>query len=78
MKGAIITVGTKAVTIQTENKQQYYAPLENMDDLIFASVETDMPIFVTFDIDTTQYSGHSNGKPRYYAKNVQLQDTVTF
>ena len=78
MKGTIITFGKKAVTIQTEDKEQYYAPFENMDALIFANLETDLPILVTFDIDTTQYSGHSNGKPRYYAKNVQLRDIVAF
>ena len=78
MKGTIITFGKKAATIQTENKEQYYAPFESIEDFIFANLETDMPILVTFDIDMTQYSGRSNGKPRYYAKNVQLRDIVAF
>lgn len=78
MKGIIIAFGEKAATIQTENKDQYYAPFEHMDDLIVANLEADMPIFVIFDVDKSQHAGHSNNKPRYYAKNVQLQDIVIF
>jgi len=78
MQGDIITFGKKAATIQTKTKDQFYAPFENMDDLLLVHLDTAMPIRVTFDIDDSLCSGHSNNKPRYYAKNVQLQDMVLF
>ena len=76
MKGYIVTFGKKAVAIQTENKDQYYAPYEDVDELIKQNLDTDMPIVVAFEVDLTRYAGHSNDKPRYYAKNVQLRDVV--
>ena len=78
MKGFVITFGRKALAIQTKNNTQYYAPLYEVEDIILANLNTSMPIYVVFDEDKTQYAGHSNGKPRYYAKNVRLQDVVYF
>jgi hypothetical protein len=72
MKGFIKTHGNKAVTIQTENKTQYYAPIYELEYIIIQILNTKACINVTFDEDRTKYSGHSNGKARYYANNVQL------
>ena len=77
-KGFIRSYGKKAVTIQTQNLQQYYAPYENVEDLIrpFLKDNSKYPILVTFDIDYTSSSGYANGIKRYYAKNVRIDDTI--
>ena len=33
--GIILTYGTKAIAIQDKNKQQYYAPFDNVDSDVF-------------------------------------------
>ena len=77
-KGFIRCYGKKAVTIQTQNLQQFYAPYENVEDLIrpFLKDNSKYPILVTFDIDRTNSSGYANGIKRYYAKNVRIDDTI--
>tara|TARA_B100000780_G_C21061349_1_gene426604 strand:- start:389 stop:616 length:228 start_codon:yes stop_codon:yes gene_type:complete len=73
MEGKIITFGTKAATIQTASKQQFYAPAIELNARVVALLYTQgTPVTVTFIIDKTQFSGHSNEQPRYYAQQVKL------
>ena len=77
-KGYIRSYGKKAITIQTEDLNQYYAPYENVEDLIipFLNDSSKYPILVTFDIDRANSAGTANGKNRYYADNVIIDDTI--
>ena len=76
-KGEIKTFGKKAVTIITENKLQYYAPLENVEELIYPFlVEPFKTIPVKFDINYKEWSGSANGKKRYFAYNVKISDDI--
>jgi len=69
--GYIITRGKKAVTIQTKEGSQYYAPLED----IAPHVLKDICNVVCFEVDKTRYEGKTHAGPRYYAYNV---DYITF
>lgn len=53
-----------ALTIQTKNKTQYYAPLENVEDLIipFLKYIVINPIQVIFEVDFTKFYGEVRGK----------------
>lgn len=81
VRGAIISFGKCAATIQTE-QQQYYAPYRELDHYVMSalllqhSTERMEPVFVTFNVDTTRHSGMSHKKPRYYATSVQLREIV--
>ena len=73
--GKIITFGTKALTIQTQNKNQYYTPYDNLDEC-FVNKIIDIEIFnlpVKFEIDYNNFAGFSNGNKRYYAKNIKIE-----
>ena len=72
-EGKIITFGKKAVTIQNDNKEQFYAPLENLEDLIIPFLHHPYtPLYVSFNINYKKFSGQSNNKKRYFAYNVKL------
>jgi len=76
-QGKIITFGKKAVTIQNDNKEQFYAPLENLEDLIIPFLHhQSIPLYVSFDINYNNFSGQSNNKKRYFAYNVKLVDVI--
>ena len=76
-EGKIITFGKKAVTIQNDNKEQFYAPLENLEELIIPFLHHHyIPLYVSFDINFNNFSGHSNNKKRYFANNVKLVDII--
>ncbi len=77
-KGYIRCYGKKAITIQTQNLDQYYAPYENVEELIipFLDDSSKYPILVTFEIDRNNSEGYANGKKRYYANNVRIDDTI--
>lgn len=76
-KGEIKTFGKKAVTIITDNKFQYYAPLENVEKLIYPFlVEPFKTIPVKFDINYKEWSGSANGRKRYFAYNVKISDEI--
>lgn len=76
-QGKIITFGKKAVTIQNDNKEQFYAPLENLEDLIIPFLHNKtIPLYVSFDINYNNFSGQSNNKKRYFAYNVKLADII--
>tara|TARA_B110000967_G_C18830475_1_gene533798 strand:+ start:507 stop:746 length:240 start_codon:yes stop_codon:yes gene_type:complete len=77
MKGTIITFGSKAATIQTENKQQFYAPFEELSNILMGNLSNELiPLNVTFKIDKKRYSGHVFSIPRYYALNVEVKDIL--
>jgi hypothetical protein len=78
MKGIIRSYGKKALTIQTRDYYQYYAPFENVEDLIipFLDDSSKYPIHIIFEIDYSKYSGEIKGKKRYFAKEVKIDDTI--
>ena len=43
-QGKIITFGKKAATIQNDNKEQFYAPLENLEELIISYLHQHYPL----------------------------------
>ena len=76
-RGIIKTYGKKALTIITDEKVQYYAPLDDVEELIFPFLKQPFsPIVVNFDINYEKWSGHSNGKKRYFAYNVKISDVI--
>ena len=78
-KGFIITFGEKAVTVQNEQKEQFYAPIECVDKEVYNKLTYPFyPINVSYDINYEKFSGTSNKKKRYYAYNVKLIDYVIF
>lgn len=75
--GVIKTYGKKALTIITDDKLQYYAPLDNVEDLIFPFLKQPFThIVVDFQINYKMWSGISNGRKRYFAYNVKISDLV--
>ena len=76
-EGRILTYGKKAVTIQNKQKNQFYAPINEVEDLIIPFLRYPLhPIYVTYDIDYNNYSGEANGIKRYYAYNVKIIDSI--
>lgn len=76
-QGKIITFGKKAATIQNDNKEQFYAPLENLEELIIQFLHQHyIPLYVSFYVNINEFSGHSNNKKRYFAYNVKLADII--
>jgi len=76
-KGEIKTFGKKAVSIITENKFQYYAPLKNVEELIYPFlVEPFKTIPVKFDINYKEWSGSASGRKRYFAYNVKISNEI--
>ena len=76
-EGRILTYGKKAVTIQNKEKNQFYAPINDIEDLIIPFLREPMhAIYVTYDIDYNNYAGEANGKKRYYAYNVKIIDSI--
>jgi len=80
MKGIIRAYGTKAITIQANDFQQYYGPLEEIEDLIKPLLNTEylrrVAVFVTFEVDYSRYSGEIRGKKRFYAKEIKIDDSI--
>jgi len=74
MKGLVKTFGSKAISIQTEDKRQYYAPYCNVAEQVVKCLVPHLYVPVVFDVDTTQIAGKTVFGNRYYATNVVLQD----
>ena len=75
--GTIITYGSKAATIQTENKHQFYAPFKELSCFVIDDILNELlPLNVTFKIDKKRYSGRVFSIPRYYALNVEVKDII--
>lgn len=76
-RGLIKTYGKKALTIITDEKEQYYAPLDDVEELIFPFLKHPFsPILVDFNINYDKWSGNSNGNKRYFAYNVKISDVI--
>ena len=73
LKGFIRSYGKKALTIQTETKEQYYGPLENIiDETLFDLLSNNLSyIPVKFMVDKTNYSGKIKGVKRYFAYDIE-------
>ena len=71
--GVIKDFGRYAVTIQSSNNQQYYAPFESLDKLVFEQLNYPLPhLPVKFIVNKNKYSGESKYGKRYYAEDVTL------
>ena len=76
-KGKIKTYGKKALTIITQDKLQYYVPLEDVEELIYPFLKEPLrEIPVIFEINYKDWSGSANGKKRYFAYNVKISDEI--
>ena len=72
-KGIVKTYGDKAITIETENKRQYYALMANVHHTIREQLIYPLPILpVKFHPVKSMTAGKTNKGPRYYAVNVVL------
>jgi hypothetical protein len=77
MEGLIIAYGKMALTIQSENKQQFYALFENVDETVMKLLgKTKLNVPVKFKVDYTKFNGKTNYGKRFHALNVELQDLV--
>ena len=73
IKGIVKTFGKKAITIETENKQQYYALIGNVHHHILEQLSYPLPhLPVKFHPVTSMTSGKTIKGPRYFAVNVEL------
>jgi hypothetical protein len=78
--GVIMTMGARAVCIQTSDGQQYYALQKQLENRLLEKYFVSFQKYwkskhywaVCFEIDTKQFSYSSNGIKRYFAKNVKL------
>ena len=75
-RGIVFTYGKKAVTIQTINKEQFYAPLIHIHDSVLNLIPNTLRLEVIFKVNTEIYSGKIKRKKRYYAYDVRLADTI--
>ena len=75
--GLIITYGKKAATLQNKDKEQFYAPFGELDEMILYLLKYPfLPIQVTYKVDYNNYSYENNGKKRYYAYNVKMINII--
>jgi len=75
--GFIKAFGRKAITIETNERKQYIANLEDCDKEIIESltcISDSNPIM--FDIDNTRFSGENIIGKRYYAINVKFYELI--
>tara|TARA_B100000795_G_C22717032_1_gene405865 strand:+ start:619 stop:867 length:249 start_codon:yes stop_codon:yes gene_type:complete len=73
LKGVVKTFGALAITIEMENKQQYYALLEHVDDSVLDLLVYPMGYLpVKFEQKNLYFSGITHMGPRYHAKKVEL------
>lgn len=79
LNGYILTHGKKAITIQTEDGNQYYGLKENInDDMVIVCLNNDSKyIPVKFMVDFKNSSGKTNYGKRYHAYDIQL-DVLIF
>tara|TARA_Y100001970_G_scaffold272323_1_gene368895 strand:- start:11829 stop:12071 length:243 start_codon:yes stop_codon:yes gene_type:complete len=73
VKGVVKTYGPKAITIETEDKYQYYALMANVHHNIKEQLNYPLPILpVKFHPVTSMTAGKTIKGPRYFAVNVEL------
>ena len=73
IRGIVKTFGDKAITIETEDKRQYYALFGNVHHNIKEQLTYPMPVLpVKFHPVRSMTSGKTINGPRYLAVNVEL------
>jgi hypothetical protein len=71
--GYVKTFGRMAITIEDENKKQYYAPFSDIDEYVLEQLIFPFPYLpVKFTVNKYKNAGYANNVPRYYAFDVQL------
>ena len=71
--GYVKSFGKMAITIEDENKKQYYAPFSDIHKYVLEQLIDPLPILpVKFKLNMDKFSGYSNSVPRYYAFDVEL------
>ena len=75
-KGIILTYGKKAISIQNENKEQFYAPYENIHEDVLNLINSYSRLEVKFKINYELYSGSIKNKKRFYAYDVKLSNII--
>jgi hypothetical protein len=76
MRGIVKSFGSKAISIQTGDKKQYYAPYCDVADQVIKCLVPRLRVPVLFKVDTTRVAGVTSFGKRYYATHVVLQDVV--
>lgn len=72
-KGIVKFFGKLAITIEDNEKRQYYAPFEDVDKYVLEQLILPLPVLpIKFNVNKEKYSGYSKKIPRYYAYNVKL------
>ena len=72
-KGIVKTFGKLAISIEDKEKNQYYAPFEDVDKYVLEQLTYPLPVLpIKFNINKEKFSDYSKNIPRYYAYNVQL------
>lgn len=74
MKGVVRSFGTKAISLETEDKRQYYAPFCDVHKEVMGCLVPKLEVPVIFEVDITRFAGETVFGKRYYAKNVTLQN----
>lgn len=74
MKGIVKSFGSKAVSLETSDKRQYYALFCDVHQEVMKCLIPQLEVPVIFEVDTTRFSGETIFGKRYYAKNVTLQN----
>ena len=74
MKGIVKTFGDLALSLETEDGWQFYAPYANVDDEVLQYLVLWLRVPVRFNVDWYKYSGENRLGKRYFATDVKLQD----
>lgn len=76
MKGFVKTFGDLALSLESEDRRQFYAPYANVDSevLQYLIPFNKMKVPVQFNVDRTKCAGTSHMGNRYYATDVKLQN----
>tara|TARA_B110000091_G_C13411367_1_gene308255 strand:- start:190 stop:435 length:246 start_codon:yes stop_codon:yes gene_type:complete len=74
MKGIVKTFGELALSLETEDGWQFYAPYANVDSEVMQYLVQRLHVPVQFNVDQTKYSGKNCMGKRYFATDVKLQD----
>jgi len=69
--GTVVAFGKKALTISTEDGNQFYALAEDLSPLVIGKLCWPIKRFlVSFEVDKTRICGETLSGPRYYARYV--------
>ena len=69
--GTVVAFGKKALTISTEDGNQFYAPADELSHSVTDKLRWPVERFlVSFEVDKTRICGETLSGPRYYAQYV--------